>query len=88
MSVAVVTLPAESEQERLFTLLHRIGDGPRAVAEKRIAFSDLHENAMELENLVSRLDQDHKSASAVREGVTPEMVAALNDAYRFWQTPV
>ena len=46
MSVAVATLPAESEQERLFTLLHRIGDGPRAVAEKRIGFSDLHESVM------------------------------------------
>ena len=86
MSVAVVTLPAESEQERLSTLLHRIGDGPRAVAEKRIGFSDLHENVMELENLVARLDQNHESASTVLGALTPEMVAGLNDAYRFWQT--
>jgi len=86
MSVAVVTLPAEGEQERVFALLHRIGDGPRAVAEKRIGFSDLHENVMELENLVSRLDQNHESASTILDGLTPAIVAGVNDAYRFWQT--
>lgn len=85
MSVAVVTLPAESAQERLFELLHRIGDGPRAVAEKRIDFSDLHENVMELEGLISRLDQDHASANSVLAELAPETIAALNDTYRFWQ---
>jgi GNAT superfamily N-acetyltransferase len=86
MSVAVVTFSAESEQERLFALLYRIGDGPMAVAEKRIGFSELHENVLELENLVSQLDQNHEGVSTILEGVTPEMGAGLNDAYRFWQT--
>lgn len=86
MAVAVVTLPAESEQERLFELLHRIGDGRRAVAEKRIDFSELHENVTELEGLISRLDQSHASASSVLAGLTPETIAALNDTYRFWET--
>jgi GNAT superfamily N-acetyltransferase len=86
MSVAVVTFPVESEEERLFALLHRIGDGPRAVAEKRIGFSELHENVMELENLISRLDQNHESVRTILEGLTPETIAGLNDTYCFWQT--
>jgi predicted GNAT family N-acyltransferase/precorrin-6B methylase 2 len=86
MSVAVVTLPVENEEERIFALLQRIGDGPRAVAEERLGFSELHENIMELENLVSHLDQNHENVRPILEGLTPKIIAGLNDTYRFWQT--
>jgi predicted GNAT family N-acyltransferase len=86
MSVADVTLAVESDQERVFALLQRIGNGPKAVAEKRLGFSELHQDIMELEDLVLHLDHYDESVKTILEGLSPEEIIVLNESYRFWQS--
>jgi GNAT superfamily N-acetyltransferase len=88
MSLAVQVPPVENQTEQVLALLDRIGDGSRAVADGRLHFLDLHDNLIQLENLIFRLDGKDETVATIFAALTPEIISGLNDTYSFWQTTI
>src|SRR5436305_3577187 len=85
MSLAVGTLSLDSNEQQVSTVLKQVRESFRAGAGGQRNFSGLHENVMQLENLIFSLDQDGQKAITVLESLTPEALAATNEVYCFWQ---
>jgi len=86
MSVAARTLPVENEEARIFTLLSQVCEDSKAAAGNRLDFSQLHERIMQLEKFIFSFSGDQAATRAILKALTPEMIAALNDAYCLWET--
>jgi GNAT superfamily N-acetyltransferase len=86
MNGAVHTFPVEQEEKHVLALLKQVEGCHKALAEGQSDFPELHDYIMQLENLIFSLDQDENRARAILDRVTPEMVVALNGAYRAWET--
>jgi GNAT superfamily N-acetyltransferase len=67
-------------------LLRQVCDIHKAVVESQVDFSRLHERIMQLESFVFSFAGDEDRTSSFMEGLTPELVGSLNDAYSFWET--
>ena len=86
MSVAVVTSFIESHEDPVLKLLRKVSENSKETAENQLRFSELHENIVQLENLIFSLDQDEAGAASVLQGLSPEFIAGLNHAYSSWET--
>lgn len=86
MSSAARNLPLRNREEPDFALLRRVCETSKAVAENQLGFSVLHENILQLEKLIFRLDRNERRARRFLQALTPELIASLNTAYYSWQT--
>lgn len=84
MSMALST-PIATEQEQIELSLRRVCEAARNVATLNDDFSELHESIMEFENLVFSVGPDKVRVAAILDGLPPEHIRAVQDAYSFWQ---
>lgn len=86
MTVAVRIPLCENHDEPFFDLVERICHAASAVAEDRLDFSELHEQIMQLENVVFRLDEERDDADSIIDRLEPEAIAGVRGAYSFWES--
>jgi hypothetical protein len=85
MSATFRIVPEENVEDSIFAMIRRLAESYKAVRVNRDSFSELHESVMQLEKFIGSLDQGQEHASAILEGITPETMSGLNEAYRFWE---
>jgi hypothetical protein len=85
MSVAVPGFP-KSDEIGVGPVLKQVSDTYRTTRQNSRDFSKLHEAVMQLERLLVSIYQDGLDARTVLNGVSPEMLACVNEAYCFWQS--
>ena len=85
MSVAVRIFP-EQDEGTVSQVLRRVSGSYETVRENHHKFSELHEAIMQMEQFILSAPQDGTKTNTVLDGISPEMLARTNDAYRFWQT--
>jgi ribosomal protein S18 acetylase RimI-like enzyme len=85
MSLAVSTVSAKNEQERVLALLRQLDENSRAFAETGLGFPELQQSIAQMENLVFSFDGDEAGATAVFEGLAPTNLADVNYAYHLWE---
>lgn len=87
MNSGIGASPAKAAEEQVFTLLEQIQEFYYAFTEGRLGFSALTEKISKLEQCVFSLDENNETAASVLlENVAPKTVAAVNSAYRLWET--
>jgi GNAT superfamily N-acetyltransferase len=86
MNVAVVDFSLENEDGPIFPQLRQVCESCKGAAENQFDFTELHEKIMQLEGFIFSLEQDEAGATALWQGLSPELIAGLNDAYCLWQT--
>jgi hypothetical protein len=80
MNVAVVDFSLENEDGPIFPLLRQVCESCKGAAENQFDFTELHEKIMQLEGFIFSLEQDEAGATALWQGLSPELIAGLNDA--------
>jgi GNAT superfamily N-acetyltransferase len=85
MSVAVQRFP-KPDEIGVGPVLNRVSETYRTTRANYHDFSKLHEAVMQLERLLVSIHQDGLDAGSVLNGVSPEVLASVNEAYCFWQS--
>src|ERR1051326_3617080 len=85
MSVAVHSFP-KPDEIGVGPLLKQVSETYRTTRANYHDFSKLHEAVMQLERVLVSIHQDGLDAGTVLNGVSPEVLASVNEAYCFWQS--
>jgi precorrin-6B methylase 2/ribosomal protein S18 acetylase RimI-like enzyme len=83
-----IAINGTTEQELVIPLLKRVSESYGAMRENQLHFPQLHERIVQLENFIFSVREDALSAEEILNGIGPETLALVNQAYAFWENKI